>query len=141
MVGDVVQVLYKGMGRAVDVGDEVELVLKEVGQHHFQWIWRVIQMVVGSKATYHSPRFPLVPIQNTPPYQTALAEVTMAIMVHKVTQLVLATRYDQNHAQSQGVWLHLCLWRVLGVLRLVLILVVQFVCPYLMGQERYDQFS
>ena len=98
-------------------------------------------MVVGSKATYHSPRFPLVPIPNTPPHQTALAEVTMVIMVHKVTQLVLATRYDQNHDRSQGVWLHLHLQRVLGVLRLALILAVQFVCPYLMGQERYDQFS
>ena len=140
MVGDVVQVLYKGMGRAVDMGDEVELVLKEVGQHHFQWIWRVIQMVVGSKATYHSPRFLLVPILNTPPHQTSLAEVTMVIMVHKMTQLVLATRYDQNHTQSQGAWLHLCLWRVLGVLRLALVLVIQFVCPYPMGQERYDQF-
>ena len=42
MVGDVVQVLYKGVGMDVDVGDEVELVLKEVGQHHLQWIWRVI---------------------------------------------------------------------------------------------------
>ena len=93
-----VQVLYKGVGRAVEVGNEVELVLKEVGWHHFQWIWRVVRMVVGSKATYHSPRFPLVPILNTPPHQTALVEVTMAIMVHKVTQLVLATRYDQNHA-------------------------------------------
>ena len=36
VVGDMVQVLYKGVGRAVDVGDEVELVLKEVGQHYFQ---------------------------------------------------------------------------------------------------------
>ena len=135
-----VQVLYKGVGRATDVGNEVELVLKEVGQHHFQWIWRVIQMVVGLKATYHSPRFPLVPIPNTPPHQTALAEVTTTIMVYKVAQLVLATRYDQNHTRSQGAWLHLCLQRVLGVLRLALVLIIQFVCPYLTGQERYDQF-
>ena len=136
------QVLYKGMGRAVDVnmGNKVELVLKEVGRHHFQWIWRVIWMVVGLKATCHSPRFPLVPIPNTPPHQMALVEVTMTIMVHKVAQLVLATRCNQNHAQLQGVWLHLCLWRVLGVLRLALVLIVQFVCPYLTGQERYDQF-
>ena len=84
MVGDVVQVLYKGVGRAVEVGNEVELVLKEVGWHHFQWIWRVIRMVVGSKGTYHSHRFPLVPILNTPPHQTALVEVTMMIMAHKV---------------------------------------------------------
>ena len=92
-----VQVLYEGMGRAMDVGNEVELVLKEVGQHHFQWIWRVIWMAVGSKATYHSPRFPLVPIPNTPPHQMALVEVITTIMVHKVAQLVLATRYNQNH--------------------------------------------
>ena len=141
MVGDVVQVLYKGVGMDIDVGDEVELVLKEVGQHHFQWIWRVIWMVVGLKATYHIPRFPLVPIPNTPPHQMALAEVTMAIMVHKMTQLVLATRYNQNHTQLQGAWLHLCLQRVLGVLRVALVLAVQFMCPYLTGQERYDQFS
>ena len=62
-----VQVLYEGVGRAIDVGNKVELVLKEVGQHHFQWIWRVIQMVVGLKATYHSPRFPLVPIPTLHP--------------------------------------------------------------------------
>ena len=66
-VGDVAQVPYEDVGRAMDVDDEVELVLKEVGQHHFQWIWRVIQMAVGLKATYRSPKFPLVPIPNTHP--------------------------------------------------------------------------
>ena len=34
-----VQVLYEGVGRAMDMGNEVELALKKVGWHHFQWIW------------------------------------------------------------------------------------------------------